>query len=190
MVPGRCGPRRQFKGEHQAVDGMPVAPPSSGSGVSRSALRTSSGTRVLASMPTWSSRSSRRPPEGWDCSLPAAEAGADPSSSYVSVGVALVRSQDFRFFNGADAGYAVPCGNRLIFPRGDLDGGQQFHLAVGCWLPDRLRAQLEFSLGRDLAWQGSKKCRDSGERLSIALLTGARFRANAGSPEEVCFHVI
>ena len=82
---------------------------------------------------------------------------------YVSAGVALIRSADTRFVDGADAGHAALYGSRQLFDAGALDG-LRFHLAAGVRLPYRLRAQLEFGWARGLEWRGNTNYRDSGER--------------------------
>ena len=66
--------------------------------------------------------------------------------------------------DGADAGDAALYGSRQCFDAGALDDGLQFHLAAGVRLPYRLRAQLEFGLGRALDWGGSTNYRASGGR--------------------------
>ena len=93
-------------------------------------------------------------------------AGADATAfaPYLSAGVALVRSRNARFVDGADAGHAALYGSRQLFDDGALDDGLQFHLAAGVHLPYRLRAQLEFGLARALGWRGNTNYRASGAR--------------------------
>ena len=95
--------------------------------------------------------------------LPATGATALGISPYLSLGMALIRSQDTRFVDGEDAGHSALYGSRELFDAGALDDGLQFHLAAGVRLPYRLRAQLEFGLARDLDWRGNANYRDSGE---------------------------
>ena len=83
---------------------------------------------------------------------------------YASLGVALMRSRDTRFVDGADAGHAALYGNRQRFDAGAVGDGLQLHLAAGVRLPYRLRAQLEFGLARALDWRGNANYRDSGGR--------------------------
>ncbi len=83
---------------------------------------------------------------------------------YASLGMALNRSRDTRFADGADAGHAALYGSRDRFDAGDLGDGLQFHLAAGVRLPYRLRAQLEFGMARGLDWRGNTNYRASGER--------------------------
>ena len=82
---------------------------------------------------------------------------------YLSLGVALVRSQDTRFADGADAGHAALYGSGELFDAGSVDDGLQFHLAAGVGLPYRLRVQLELGLARALDWRGNTNYRASGE---------------------------
>ena len=96
--------------------------------------------------------------------LPAAGANAVLSAPYLSVGVAVIRSQDTRFADGGDAGHAALYGTPELFDAGAVDDGLQFHLAAGVRLPYRLRAQLEVGLSRDLDWRGNANYRDSGRR--------------------------
>ena len=96
--------------------------------------------------------------------LPEAGAHAVEIAPYLSLGVALVRSQDTRFADGADAGHAALYGSGDLFDAGALDDGLQFRLAAGVRLPYRLRVQLELSLARALDWRGNTNYRDSGER--------------------------
>ena len=96
--------------------------------------------------------------------LPEAGANAVLNARYLSLGVALVRSQDTRFADGADAGHAALYGSGELFDAGALDDGLQFHLAAGVRLPYRLRAQLELGFARGLDWRGNTNYRDSGER--------------------------
>ena len=93
------------------------------------------------------------------------ETGADAAlnAPYLSLGVALIRSRDTRFVDGADAGHAALYGNRQHFDAGAFDG-LRFHLAAGVRLPYRLRAQLEFGPARALDWRGNTNYRDSGGR--------------------------
>ena len=96
--------------------------------------------------------------------LSEARANAVEIAPYLSLGVALVRSQDTRFADGADAGHAALYGSGELFDAGALDDGLQFHLAAGVRLPYRLRAQLELGFARGLDWRGNTNYRDSGER--------------------------
>ena len=57
------------------------------------------------------------------------------NAPYLSLGMALVRSQDTRFADGADAGHAALYGSGELFDAGALDDGLQFHLAAGVRLP-------------------------------------------------------
>ena len=99
-------------------------------------------------------------PSGTRTALPAAGAGAP----YLSAGVALIRSRDTRFADGADAGHAALYGNRRLFDAGAFDDGLRFHLAAGVRLPYRMRAQLEFGWARALDWRGNANYRGSGGR--------------------------
>ena len=103
-------------------------------------------------------------PGGAGTALPAAEANAASIAPYLSAGVALLRSRDTRFVDGADAGHAALYGSRQRFDAGALGDGLQFHLAAGVRLPYRLRAQLEFGWARALGWRGNTNYRASGER--------------------------
>ncbi len=93
-------------------------------------------------------------------------AGADPVGivPYASLGMALIRSEDTRFVDGADSGHAALYGNEDLFDAGSFDDGLQFHMAAGVRLPYRLRAQLEFGAARALDWRGNANYRDSGAR--------------------------
>ena len=91
-------------------------------------------------------------------------ANAVMSAPYLSAGVALIRSQDARFVDGADADHAALYGSRRYFDAGDFGGGLQFHLAAGVRLPHGLRAQLEFGMARGLDWRGNANYRASGKR--------------------------
>ena len=82
---------------------------------------------------------------------------------YLSLGVALIRSQDTRFVDGEDASHAALYGSEELFDAGSIDDGLQFRLAAGVRLPYRLRAQLELGLARALDWQGNTNYRSSGE---------------------------
>ena len=86
------------------------------------------------------------------------------NAPYVSAGVALIRSRDTRFVDGADTGHAALYGNRQLFDAGTLGDGLQIHLEAGVRLPYRLRAQLEFGLARGLDWRGNTNYRASGQR--------------------------
>ncbi len=103
-------------------------------------------------------------PRGAGTAVPAAGANAVMAASYLSAGVALIRSQDARFVDGADAGHAALYGNRQLFDAGALDNGLQLHLAAGVRLPYRLRAQLELGWARALDWRGNTNYRTSGAR--------------------------
>ena len=83
---------------------------------------------------------------------------------YASLGMALIRSQDTRFVDGADAGHAALYGSEELFDAGAFDDGLQFHLAGGVRLLYRLRAQLEFGVARALDWRGNANYRHSGAR--------------------------
>ena len=102
-------------------------------------------------------------PRGAGTALPAARANAASNATYVSAGVARIRSRDTRFVDGADTGHAALYGSEELFDAGALDG-LQFHLAAGVRLPYRLRAQLEFGLARGLDWRGNTNYRDAGAR--------------------------
>ena len=95
---------------------------------------------------------------------PGGGANAVLGAPYLSAGVALIRSQDARFVDGADAGHAALYGSRQRFDAGDFGGGLQFHLAAGVRLPYRLRAQLEFGMARGLDWRGNTNYQASGKR--------------------------
>ena len=98
---------------------------------------------------------------GSTTALPEAGANAVLNAPYLSLGVALVRSQDTRFADGADAGHAALYGSGELFDAGALDGGPQFQFPGweiapgrrarrrGVRLPYRLRVQLELGLARE-----------------------------------------
>ena len=98
----------------------------------------------------------------------AARADATAIAPYLSAGVALIRSRDARFVDGADAGHAALYGSRQRFDAGALEDGLQLHLAAGIRLPYRLRAQLEFGIARALGWRGNTNYRASGARQPSA----------------------
>ena len=106
-------------------------------------------------------------PGGAGTALPAA-AKAALYAPYLSAGVALIRSRDARFVDGADAGHAALYGSRQRFDAGALEDGLRLHLAAGVRLPYRLRAQLEFGIARALGWRGNTNYRASGARQPSA----------------------
>ena len=95
--------------------------------------------------------------------LPATGANAVGTVPYVSLGMALIGSQDARFVDGEDAGHAALYGTAETFDAGAVDNGVQFHVAAGVRLPIRLRTQLEFGLARALDWRGNTNYQDAGE---------------------------
>ena len=101
--------------------------------------------------------------QGAATSLPASGASPAGNVPYLSLGMALVRSQDTRFVDGEDAGHAALYGNEELFDAGAVDNGLRFHLAAGIRLPSELRAQLEFGLARALDWHGNTNYQNSGE---------------------------
>ena len=102
-------------------------------------------------------------PFGSATGAPAAGANAVLSAPYLGLGMALIRSQDTRFVDGADAGHAALYGGGELFDAGALDDGLQLHVAVGARLPYRLRAQLELGVARALDWRGNTNYRNAGE---------------------------
>ena len=101
---------------------------------------------------------------GASTAFPATGANAVLNAPYLSLGVALIRSQDTRFDDGEDSGHAALYGSRKLYDAGAVGSGLQFHLAAGTRLPYRLRAQLELGLAPALDWRGNTNYRDSGER--------------------------
>ena len=95
--------------------------------------------------------------------LPATGANAVGTAPYLSLGMALFRSQDARFVDGEDAGHAALYGGEELFDAGALDNALQFHFAAGVRFPHRLRAQLEFGLARAADWRGNTNYEKSGE---------------------------
>ncbi len=112
--------------------------------------------------------------------LAPADANAVVNAPYLSVGVALIRSQNARFADGEDAGHAALYGNEKLFDAGAVGNGLQFQLAAGVRLPYQLRAQLEFGLARDLDWRGNTNYRASGERQPSEARLDARQLLLAG----------
>ena len=102
--------------------------------------------------------------QGSATGLSASGANSAGNIPYLSLGIALIRSQDTRFVDGEDAGHAALYGNEERFDAGAVDNGPQFHLAAGVRLPSELRAQLELGLARALDWRGNTNYQDSGER--------------------------
>ena len=99
---------------------------------------------------------------------------------YLSLGVALIGSQDTRFVDGRDAGHAALYGSEQLFDAGSVDNGLQFRLAAGIRLPYRLRAQLEMGLARALDWRGNTNYRDSGDHQPSAASLDTRQLLLAG----------
>ena len=94
--------------------------------------------------------------------FPAAAGNAIGHVPYLSLGIALIRPKDTRFFDGGDAGHASLYGSRFTFDTGAVGSSFEFHLAPGVRLPSGLRLQMEFNLARAPDGRGNTNYRNSG----------------------------
>ncbi|MXX05162.1 MAG: porin family protein [Gammaproteobacteria bacterium] len=107
----------------------------------------------------------------------AAETGArdvgDSTSfrPYLSVGAAVINTENIRFMDGPDSANAALYGGENRFDAGTIEDSPQARFAAGMRFSSAFRLQLEYGLTRDLEYSGNTNYDNSGEHQpSTAML--------------------